>query len=196
MLAELDVLVFLKSSDALDRVAERVFAALHTEPTAAVMDEPAGLPYYEGQGMGLSATLYENAGEMLDPEFEDFGFALQITSDFWDVDLDPIDLESGLGEFYARKLSYELNLETATEIFIESTEEVEISEIRSFRRNPQYVPDSGPTVARVYTTEARQVERPFDDQEWDDEEAGDEEEFAEDDGEFEDEAFENGSDTR
>jgi hypothetical protein len=191
MLAELDVLVFLKSSDSLDRTAERVFASLHTEPTAGVMDDPAGLQYFEGHGLGLSATLYENTGELLDPEFEEFGFSLQISSDFWDVDLDPVDLEASLSEYFARKLTFELNLETCTEIFIESTEEAEISEIRTFRRNPQYTPGGGPTIPRVYTAEARQVERPFGDEAWDDEA-----EFVDDDVEFEDDESENGSATR
>jgi hypothetical protein len=168
MLGELDVLVFVKSADDLSKAAERVFASLRTEPVPATMEEPAGLPFFEGQGLGFSATFFANSGDLLDPEFENYDYTLQINSDFWDIELDPLDLESALSEFYARKLAFELNVETATEIFVESTEDAEVFEIRSFRRNSQYVPSAGPTIPRVYLTETRQVERAFDDEEWED----------------------------
>jgi hypothetical protein len=168
MLAELDVLVFLKSGDDLERVAERVFGALHTPYALASLEDPPDVPYYEGSGLGFQASVYANAGDLLDPEFESYQYALQVSSEFWCVELDTLDLETSLSEYYSRLLAFDLNVETSTEIFIEGTEEAEVFEIRSYRPNPQYRMDQGPTTPRVYVVETRQVERPFDDETWDD----------------------------
>lgn len=167
MLAELDVVVFLKSNEDLDRVAERVFAALRSSYEPATSDEWGG-SHYRASGLGFQATLFANSGEMLDPEFEDYPIGLDISSQFWCVDLEAVDLEGPLSEYFARLLAFELNLESATEILVETTEESEIFEIRAYRRNPQFRLDQAPTVPRVYMIESRQVEEVFgDDEAWD-----------------------------
>jgi hypothetical protein len=183
MLAELDVVVFLKSNEDLDRVAERVFAALQSPYEPATSDEWGGA-HYRATGLGFQATLFANSGEMLDPEFENYPIGLDISSQFWCVDLETVDLEGPLSEYYARLLAFELNVESATEILVETTEESEIFEIRAYRRNPQFRLDQAPTVPRVYVIESRQVEEVFgEDEEWDEEEdvaaedEGDEEEI-------------------
>jgi hypothetical protein len=108
---------------------------------------------------------------MLDPEFEDYSIGLDISSQFWCVDLETVELEGPLSEYYARLLAFELNLESATEILVETTEESEIFEIRAYRRNPQFRLDQAPTVPRVYMIESRQVEEVFgEDEAWDEEE--------------------------
>jgi hypothetical protein len=167
MLAELDVLVFLKISDDFARVAERVFGALHTPYAQSTMEDPAGAVFYEGNGLGFHAALYPNSGELLDPEFSSYQYGLEITSEFWCSEVDTLDLEGPLSEYYARLLAFDLDVETTTEIFEETTEEAEVFEIRSYRRNPQYRMDQGPTTPKVFVIETRQVERPFDEEEWD-----------------------------
>jgi hypothetical protein len=173
MLAELDVLVFFKSSDSFEQAAERVFGALNTAYAEATMEDPAGVTYFEARGLGFHAALYPNSGELLDPEFENYAYGLEITSEFWCVELDTLDLEGPLSEYYARLIAFDLDVETTTEIFIETTEEAEIFEIRAYRRNPQYRLDQGPTTPKVFIVETRQVERPFDDEDWDEEEDAD-----------------------
>jgi hypothetical protein len=177
MLAELDVVVFLKSHDDLDRTAERVFGTLRSSFQRAEPDAESGIPSYEASGLGFQAVLFPNEGDFADPEFEDYQFGIEINSQFWCVELDTIDLEGPLSEYYARQLAFELNLETATEILLDTTEEAEVFEIRAYRRNPQYRLDQAPTTPKVFVIEARRVEQPFDEEE-------------EDEGEWEDEDFE------
>ena len=160
MLAELDIIVYLKSSDDLDRVAQRVFGALSTECRAAESDEWGGR-FCEASGLGLDAVLYLNRGDMLDPEFEGYQYALEITSQFWCIDLDQLDLEESLSEYYARLLAFTLDMETATEIFLEATEEFERLEVRSYQRNSQFRLDQAPTNPKVLVVETREVEVPF-----------------------------------
>lgn len=172
MLAELDVLIFVKSGVDLQRTAQQVFGALNAAPEEAQLDGTSD-PSYVARGLGLQAELYANTGEVLDPEFEEYRFALEISSQYWCVDLDTLDLERALSEYYARFLAFELSVETATEVFLETTEEAEVYEIRSFRRNPQYRLDQAPTTPKVFVVETREVVRPFEDAGW--EEADEEE---------------------
>jgi hypothetical protein len=164
MLAELDVVVFLKSRDDLERMAARVFGVLKSSYQAAEPVE-SGVAAYEANGLGFHGLLYANSSEAADPEFEDYQFGLEISSGFWCVELDTIDLEGPLSEYFARQLAFELDVETATEILMETTEESEIFEIRSYRRNPQYRLDQAPTTPRVFVIETRQVEESFDEEE-------------------------------
>lgn len=169
MLAELDVLIFVKSGADLQRTAEQVFGALNASPEESQLDGTSDSSYV-ARGLGLRAELYANTGDVLDPEFEEYRFALEISSEYWCVDLDTLDLESALSEYYSRFLAFELSVETATEVFLETTEEAEVYEIRSFRRNPQYRLDQAPTTPKVFVVETREVVRPFEDAGW--EEAG------------------------
>jgi hypothetical protein len=169
MLAELDVVVFLKSHEDLNRTAERVFGALGSQYRPGESEELGG-SYFESSGLGFQASLFANAGEVLDPEFEDYPYSLEISSQFWCVELDTLDLEGPLSEYYARQLAFELNVETATEILLETTEDSEIFEIRSYRRNPQYRLDQAPTTPKVFVIETRQVEVPFEEEEYEEEE--------------------------
>jgi hypothetical protein len=160
MLAGLDVVIFLKSQDDLDRTAVRVFGALRSEYRAASSDEWGGR-YYEATGLGFTAALFANSGEVLNPAFEDYAYGLELMSHFWCTELDSIDVEGPLSEYYARQLAFDLDVETATEILLETTEESEIFEYRSYRRNPQYRLDQGPTTPKVFVIESRQEEIPF-----------------------------------
>jgi hypothetical protein len=170
MLAELDVVIFLNSHDDLERTAAMVFGALKTPYEASTMDESPGVSFYEANGLGFHAALFANAGELLDPEFEQYSCGLEITSHFWCADMDTADLEGPLSEYYARLLAFELNLESATEILLEATEESEIFEIRAYKRNPQYRLDQSPTTPKVFVVETRQVEETFDDEDLDEDE--------------------------
>lgn len=170
MLAELDVVVFLKSHDDLDLTAERVFRALKSQALAATSDEWGGA-YYEASGLGFRAVMFSNTGEMEDPEFESYRYGIEIMSQFWCVELDAEDLEGPLSEYFARQIAFDLDIETATEILIDTTEDAEIFEIRSYRRNPQYRLDQAPTTPKVFVIETRQVEEPFEEEsEWDEDE--------------------------
>jgi hypothetical protein len=172
MLAELDVVVFLKSRDELQRTAERVFGALKSDyhPVPA---EESDVPSYEASGLGFRGLLFPNTGDLADPEFAQYHYGLEISSEFWCVELDTVDLEGPLSEYFARQLAFELDIETATEILMETTEESEIFEIRSYRRNPQFRLDQPPTTPKVFVVESRQVETSFDDDEEEWEEFGD-----------------------
>lgn len=172
MLAELDIVVFLKSDEDLDRTAERVFRVLGStfQPASAEESEELGGNHYRASGLGFRAVFYPNEGDLLDPEFEEYQYSLEIMSQFWCVELDTVDLEGPLSEYYARDLAFELNIETATEILLETTEEAEIFEIRSFRRNPQYRLDQSPTTPKVFVVETRQVEDAFEDEDWEEDE--------------------------
>lgn len=179
MLAELDVVVFLKSHEDLDRTAGRVFGALNSEYRSGESEDLGGR-YFEASGLGFQASLFANAGDVLDPEFEQYPYSIEITSQFWCVELDTVDLEGPLSEYFARQLAFDLDMETATEILLDTTEDAEIFEIRAYRRNPQYRLDQAPTTPKVFVIETRQVEVPFDDDdEWDEEEEEEEEEYVE-----------------
>ena len=52
MLTELEIVVFLKSNEDLTRVADRVFAALHTPYQEATSDEWGG-EHYTAEGLGF-----------------------------------------------------------------------------------------------------------------------------------------------
>lgn len=165
MLAELDVLVFLKSHDSLEHVAERVFGVLHSQYSPTDPEESNGETYFQASGLGFQATLFPNAGDVQDPEFPDYQFGLEISSTFWCVELDTVDLEGPLSEYFARKIAFDLDIETATEMLLETTEESDIFEIRAYRRNPQFRFDQAPTVPKVFVIESRQVEESFDSEE-------------------------------
>lgn len=166
MITELDIVVFLKSEEDLEGTAARVFSALGSTPERDSSEEWGG-DYYSARGLGFRAVLFQHRDDLLDPEFEHYQYGLEIISDFWCVDLDTVDLEGPLSEYFARQLAFDLNVETATEILLETTEEAELLEIRSFRRNPQYRLDQSPTTPKVFVVEQRQVEQPFED-EWED----------------------------
>jgi hypothetical protein len=176
MLAELDVVIFLKTHEDIERTAALVFGALRTPYESSTMEEAPDVAFYEANGLGFHAALFANANELLDPEFEPYSFGLEITSHFWCADMDTVDMESPLSEYFARLLAFDLDIETATEILLESTEDSEIYEIRAFKRNPQYRLDQSPTTPKVFVVETRQVEETFDDE---DEEEVDAEEYEE-----------------
>jgi hypothetical protein len=106
-------------------------------------------------------------------------------SHFWCAELDAIDVEGPLSEYYARQLAFDLDMETATEILLETTEDAKLYEIRAYRRNPQYRLDQAPTTPKVFVIASRQVEEPFEEEEALEEEAGEEDEVAEDEIEWE-----------
>jgi hypothetical protein len=184
MLAGLDVVIFLKSHDDLERTATRVFGALKSQYQNGSSDEWGG-DYYEASGLGFSAVLFANDGDVLDPEFEDYQYGLELMSQFWCAELDAIDVEGPLSEYYARQLAFDLDMETATEILLETTEDAKLYEIRAYRRNPQYRLDQAPTTPKVFVIASRQVEEPFEEEEALEEEAGEEDEVAEDEIEWE-----------
>lgn len=179
MLSELDIAIFLKSNDDLARAAARVFGALNSQYVEGSAEE-LGTENYQAQGMGFKAVVYANAGELQDPEFADYPVTLELTSRFADVELDQIDLEGMLAEYYARMLAFDLAIETAAAILVEEREDVEVFEIRAFIRNTQYRSDSGPTIPKVHIVETREIEVPLTGEAWDEEAAFDDEREAED----------------
>ena len=176
MIAELDVVIFLKSNDDLERTAALVFGALRTPFESSTMENNPEITFYEANGLGFHAALFANEADLLDPEFEQYSCGLELTSHFWCADMDTVDMEGPLSEYYARLLAFELDVETATEILLEATEESEIFEIRAFKRNPQYRLDQSPTTPKVFVVETRQVEETFDDEELEGDEADEYEE--------------------
>jgi hypothetical protein len=168
MLGELEVVVFIKSNDEFGTLAERVFGVLGSLSTEATAEELGGR-YFQSTGMGFEAIFFSNTGEMLDPEFEAFPYGLEITSRYWCVDLDSIDLEGALSEYYSRLIAFDLGMETATEVLVETTEQSDVYEIRSYRRNPQFRLDQAPTTPKVFVVESRLVEDMFDEKngDWD-----------------------------
>lgn len=178
MLLELDVAVFLKSSDDLDRTAERVFGVLGSSSQRS-SDPEWGGDHYTASGLGFRAIFFSNTGDAYDPEFDGYQYGLEILSNFWCVELDTVDLEGPLSEYYAREIAFELNAETATMILLETNEEGETFEFRAFRRNPQYRVDQSPTTPKVFVIEERDVLIPFEDDEdeeqWDEADAEGEE---------------------
>lgn len=164
MLAELDVVIFLKSNVDLERTAAMVFGALRTPYEASTMEDSPGVTFYEANGLGFHAALFSNVDDLLDPEFDQYSMGLELTSHFWCADMDTVEIEGPLSEYFARLLAFELDIETATEILLEATEESEIFEIRAYKRNPQYRLDQSPTTPKVFVVETRQVEESFDDE--------------------------------
>jgi len=165
MLAELDVVIFLKTHEDLERTAAMVFGALRTPYETSTMEDAPDVAFYEANGLGFHAALFANADQLLDPEFESYAYGLEITSHFWCADMNTIEIEGPLSEYFARLLAFELDVETATEVLLEATEDSEIFEIRAFKRNPQYRLDQSPTTPKVFIVETRQVEETFDDEE-------------------------------
>ena len=179
MLAELDIVIYLKWDEDLTRTAERVFNALGS-PFEPASSEEWGGDHYTASGLGFQAYLFANTGDMLDVDFEHYQYGLEILSRYWCVDLQGEDLEGPLSEYYAREIAFELNTETATEILVETTEEAEIYDVQAFRRNPQYRLDQSPTTPKVFVVETRQIERLYEDEEWEDEDIEEDGETAED----------------
>ena len=159
MLAELNIVIFLKSNDDLERMAERVFGALGSVSNATVSDE--GDTYYEGSGLGFRAELFTYDPYIEYPALAAFAYELDIISRYWDPDLDAAALDDSLAEYYARELAFELNVETASEVPVETTDEYERLRVRIFRRNPQYRLDQAPTTPRVFLIEEHFRELPF-----------------------------------
>jgi len=168
MLGELDVVVFLQSHDDLQRTAERIFGALQTSSTSAT-DEDLGDQYFAASGLGFSAGLYINSDQRADPWFERYPYYIEISSHFWCVDLDTVDLEGPLSEYYGRMLAFALDMETATAILVDTTEDGEWFEIVAYRRNPQYRLDQSPTTPKVVEIERRREFSSFEESEdWED----------------------------
>jgi hypothetical protein len=170
MLAGLDIVVFLKSHDGLERTAERVFGALKSQFQSSTSAEYGD--HYVATGLGFTAVLFSNSGDVLYPAFEEYSYGLELLSDFWCVDLEGVDIEGPMSEYYARQLAFDLNVETATEILLETSEDAEIFEYRSYRRNPQYRLDQAPTTPRVFVIESRQIEEQFDEEDAEDDAIG------------------------
>jgi len=160
MLAELDVVVFLKMDDPIERAAERVSGSLGSQFRAGASEEWSG-PTFEAAGLGLHATFFANQGDDSDPEYAGYHYGLEIVSQYWCVEMDAVDMESPLGEYFARKLAFDLDVETATELLLENTEDGDIMEVQAYRRNPQFRLDQMPTNPKVFVIETRQIERRY-----------------------------------
>jgi len=160
MLAELDVVVFLKMDDPIERAAERVFGSLGSQFSAGTSEEWSG-PTFEASGLGLHATFFANQGDDSDPEYASYHYGLEVVSQYWCVEMDAVDMESPLGEYFARKLAFDLDVETATELLLENTEDGDIMEVQAYRRNPQFRLDQMPTNPKVFVIDSRQLERRY-----------------------------------
>jgi len=161
----------------LERTAERIFGALGSPYRVTTSDE--GDTYYEADGLGFRAELFDYDPYVEYPALAPFSYELDIISRYWCVDLDAAALEESLSEYYARELAFELNVETANEVPVETTEEFERMRIRVFRRNPQFRTDQAPTTPRVFLVEEHFREVPFDQDEYEDVEGEEDEPAAE-----------------
>ncbi|RDJ93134.1 RsmE family RNA methyltransferase, partial [Lacticaseibacillus rhamnosus] len=54
--------------------------------------------------------------DLLDPEFENYAYGLELTSHYWCADMNTGDMEVPLSEYFARLIAFELDIETATEL--------------------------------------------------------------------------------
>jgi hypothetical protein len=171
MLSELELVVYVKSHDDPGRTAERIFGAL-ASPFEEESSNELGGQYHRAAGLGFEAVLFSNRdtdeNEMFDPEFEEYQYGLAITSRYWCIDFDTDSMEAALSEYYARLLAFELDLQTSCEILTDRTEESEIYDIRSYRRNPSFRLDQSPTTPKVFVAESRLVEDSFDDVDFED----------------------------
>jgi hypothetical protein len=159
MPTQCEVLVYLKFPLDIDmeEAAQRVFAALGGTPEYQ-RDEETGEAFYRVRALGLEAALFANEGALRDEDFAAFPYGLSVVSLFECPELELAPVESPLADYYARLLAFALDIETATSFYLGSQNGSDLYEIRGFRRNPQFLPNSGPTVPRVYMTERRTVE--------------------------------------
>lgn len=158
MPTQFEILVYLKMSGDFEDVAQRAFGVLGGGDPVPEEDAALGGDYFRLSALGLEATCFANRGEMEDEDFSDYPFGLGIVSTFVCPDLELGPAEGPLADYYARMLAFGLDVEVATSFYLGSQDGVDLYEIRAFRRNPQYVPDSGPMTQRVYIAERRTVE--------------------------------------
>lgn len=173
MLAELDIVIFIKSEDNPDLVAERVFHAMGGDYQTVTSDE--GDTHYEAAGLGFRAELNTYDPYEENPVLAPFDYELDIFSKYFCVDLDALALEETMSEYFARLLAFELNTEVATEILVDATDEVERLRILVFRRNPQYRLDQAPTLPKVFLVEEHEREEAYDRDAWEGDDGNDEE---------------------
>jgi len=154
----MEVVVYIRSHSDLATVAGAAFAALGLPASEAQNDAALGGAYFRQAALGFEATVFANAGDMEDEDFAGYGHALGVVSTYMDPELELEDAEAPLADYLARLLAFHLDAEVATSFYLGGQDGVDLYEIRAFRRNPQWVMDSGPTAQRVYISERRTVE--------------------------------------
>jgi len=155
---QFETVIYIKASAELAEVAHNVFAALGGGEYISDNDPALGGEYARLSALGLEGTVFANEGEMEDEDFADYPFGLGVVSTYVDPELELASAEGALSDYYARLLAFGLDCEVATSFYLGGQNGVDLYEIRAFKRNPQFTPDSGPTVQRVYVAERRTVE--------------------------------------
>lgn len=158
MPAQFESVIYIKSHADLGETARMVFVALGGGDFVADTDPALGGDYYRLAALGLEGTVFGNQGEMEDEDFAGYPYGLGVVSTYVDPDLELAPAEGPLADYYARLLAFQLDLEAATSFYLGGQDGVDLYEIRAFRRNPQFMLDSGPTAQRVYVSERRTVE--------------------------------------
>lgn len=158
MSTQFESVIYIKAQTNLEEVARGVFASLGGGEYVTDNDPALGGEYYRLSALGLEGTVFANTADMEDEDFADYAYGLGIASTYIEPDLEFAPAESPLSEYYARLLAFNLDLEVATSFYLGGQDGIDLYEIRAFRRNPQYLLDSGPTTQRVYITERRTVE--------------------------------------
>ena len=158
MATQFETVIYIRAHSELAEVAHNVFAALGGGEYVSDNDPALGGDYARLSALGMEGTLFANDGEMEDEDFADYAFGLGIVSTYVDPDLELASAEGALSDYYARLLAFSLDVEVATSFYLGGQNGVDLYEIRAFKRNPQFMPDAGPTVQRVYVSERRTVE--------------------------------------
>lgn len=158
MANQFETVIYIKAHAELGDVARGLFNALGGGDFLSESDPNLGGDYCRMTALGLEATVFANEGEMEDEDFADYRFGLGILSTYLDPDLELAPAEGVLSDYYARLLTFSLDLETAASFYLGAQDGQDLYEIRAFRRNSQYTLDSGPTVQRVYIAERHTVE--------------------------------------
>jgi len=178
--AQFELVVYFKTSADLEELARQVFRSLGGGDYTSGDDPSFGGEFRRLDALGLEATLFQNQGEMLDEDFDEYAYGLLLAPMYIDPDLELAPVEAPLAEYFARLLAFHSDAEVATSIYLGSQDGLDLYEIRAFKRNPQFVPNSGPTSPRVYISERRTVEYEADedlaDEDGDDEGPGTDEE--------------------
>jgi hypothetical protein len=158
MPTQFETVIYIKSHSELAEVAHNVFASLGGGEIMSENDPALGGDYFRVSALGLEGTVFANDGEMEDDDFAGYAFGLGVASTYVDPDLELAAAESALCDYFARLLAFSLDAEVATSFYLGGQDGVDLYEIRSFKRNPQFRPDSGPTTQRTYVSERRTVE--------------------------------------
>ena len=158
MATQFEIVIYVKAHGELDSIARGIFGALGTGEYLVENSPEMGGDYCRLITLGLEATVFANEGPMEDEDFAEYPYGFGVASTYLDPGLELAAAEGALADYYARLIAFNLDVETATSFYLGGQDGIDEYEIRSFRRNPQFTPDAGPTAQHVYVSERRTVE--------------------------------------